>query len=117
MIEEEGPRQPDYHHDGDGYLYDFFKYMTSISLLSLGALFTFLQMETISGVPPLAIASSVVLLGLAALLSFNGAEQLVAAKAVGKPLGRTVHVCRKLAPPTYLVGIVFLAYICGDILR
>ena len=53
MIEDEDGSRPD--RDGDGYLYDFFKYMTSISLLSLGALFTFLGMETAEGVPDVAI--------------------------------------------------------------
>ena len=116
MIEEqEGP--PRGVHDGDHYLYDFFKYLTSVSLLSLGALFTFLGMETAKGVPELAKAAAVLVLGLAAFMAFFGAEQLVAAKAKGERIGPAVYRLRKWAPQVYGVGFAILAYICGDILR
>ena len=59
MIEEQqGPPRSD--HDGDRYLYDYFKYLTSIGLLSMGALFIFLGMETAKGVPDLLKAAAAV---------------------------------------------------------
>ena len=116
MIEdEEGPIRGD--HDGDHYLYDFFKYLTSVALLSLGAVFTFLGMETAKGVPPLMKAAAIVVLGAAAFMAFYGAEQLVAAKAKGEKIAPAVYRLRWLAPKVYLIGFAILAYICGDIVR
>ncbi|HEX8226120.1 MAG TPA: hypothetical protein VF605_20135 [Allosphingosinicella sp.] len=116
MIEEqEAPPRGD--HDGDHYLYDFFKYLTSVSLLSLGAVFTFLGMETAKGVPILMKAAAIVVLGTAAFMAFFGAEQLVAAKARGEQIGPAVYQLRRLAPKVYLIGFAILAYICGDIVR
>ena len=116
MIEEQqGPPRGD--HDGDHYLYDFFKYLTSIALLSMGALFTFLGMDTAKGVPDLLKAAAAVVLGVAAFMAFYGAEQLVAAKAKGEKIGPSVYQMREWAPQVYLVGFGILAYICGDIIR
>jgi hypothetical protein len=116
MIEEhEGPARSD--HDGDHYLYDFFKYLTSVALLSLGAVFTFLGMETAKGGPMLMKAAAIVVLGTAAFMAFFGAEQLVAAKASGEKIPSVVYRLRSLAPKVYLTGFVILAYICGDIVR
>ncbi|HEX8467163.1 MAG TPA: hypothetical protein VF620_05110 [Allosphingosinicella sp.] len=113
--EQEGPPRSD--HDGDHYLYDFFKYLTSVALLSLGAVFTFLGMETAKGVPILMKAAAIVVLGTAAFMAFFGAEQLVAAKAKGEKIGPAVYRLQGLAPKVYLVGFAILAYICGDIIR
>ncbi|HEX8308188.1 MAG TPA: hypothetical protein VF645_07190 [Allosphingosinicella sp.] len=116
MIEDqEGPARSD--QDGDHYLYDFFKYLTSVALLSLGAVFTFLGMETAKGVPIVMKAAAIVVLGAAAFMAFFGAEQLVAAKAKGEKIGPGVYRLRRLAPKVYLAGFVILAYICGDIIR
>ncbi|HEX8623102.1 MAG TPA: hypothetical protein VF718_14130 [Allosphingosinicella sp.] len=113
--EQEG--QPRGDPDGDHYLYDFFKYLTSVALLSMGALFTFLGMDTAKGVPDLLKAAAAVVLGLAAFLAFYGAEQLVAAKSRGESVGPAVYRLRKWAPQVYLVGFAILAYICGDIIH
>jgi hypothetical protein len=103
--------------DGDGYVYDFFKYLTSVSLLSLGALFTFLGMDTAAGVPDLIKSAAAVVIGIAAFLSYHGATLLVEAKSRGEPLGASVYALQKWAPRTYGVGFAILAYICGDIIR
>nr|WP_295370789.1 hypothetical protein [uncultured Sphingosinicella sp.] len=102
--------------DGDSYLYDFFKYLTSVSLVSLGAIFTFLQMEKISGVSDLAVAGAVVSLGLSAFMAFMGAERLVSAKAAGRAIEPGVYRLRTIAPRAYLLGLGILAFICGDVL-
>ena len=102
--------------DGDEYLYDYFKYLTSVSLVSLGALFTFLQMKNVSGVPSLLIAAAAVVLGASAFLSFSGAQALVAAKSDSRPVDDKIHTIRKLAPNVYLVGFGILSYICGDVI-
>jgi hypothetical protein len=102
--------------DGDSYLYDFFKYLTSVSLVSLGAIFTFVEMDKIKGVSDFAIGAAVAVLGLAAFLSFIGAEQLVSAKSAGREIEPNVYRLRKLAPRAYLLGLGILAFVCGDVL-
>lgn len=115
MIDEERPASVD--HDGDGYLYDFFKYLTSLSLISFGGLFTFLQTKQAAGVPDLAKAAAAALLGMAALLAFVGAQRLVGAKAAAEPIGKDVRQLRQVASYTFLFGLIALAYVCGDVIR
>ena len=99
LIGPSGPR------DGDEYLYDFFKYMTSISLLTLGGVLTVAQMagpEDIKRHTLLMIVSPV---AAATLMAFSGASEMVKAKAAGTAVSRNVHRLAKVAPAAFLIGI------------
>jgi hypothetical protein len=103
--------------EGDGYLYDFFKYLTSVSLVSMGGLFTFLQMEEAAEVPPIVKAITVVILGFSAATAFMGAHRFVQLRSTGQPIDREVRRLGRIAPLAYLIGFGALAYVCGDIIR
>jgi hypothetical protein len=102
---------------GDAYLYDYFKYLTSVSLITLGAVFTLSQTKGAEGVPEAFIAGAAFAFVTSAYCAFDGAEHIVAAKTKGEPIPKKVNFYRKMAPKVYAVGIVLIAYIYGDVMN
>jgi hypothetical protein len=50
----------------------------------------------------------IALLSVSGVTSFIGAEEMVKAKAAGKPLTRSVQICRIIAPKVYIFGAAIL---------
>lgn len=107
MIEEQeknvGPVQP---HEADGYAYDYFKFLTSLSLLTLAGIFAISQMdgamEQIGKGSLIAIMATVAAGGIA---SFMGVGQIVHAKTSGIDSARKIAGLLKAAPALYCVGL------------
>jgi hypothetical protein len=108
MIDEQ-ERLPSKHEmDGDGYLYDYFKYLTSLSLITLGGILTVSQMSRAEPVDKPSLLLMVAVLSTAGVLSFVGSEEIVRGKATGKRNERTLRLCRITAPKIYIFGAAIL---------
>ena len=117
MIDEERPLPPvRSDHESDGYLYDFFKFQTQLSLLTLAGVFAVTQMQGASAavgkVTVLIIMGTVTAGGIAA---FMGASELVRAKAAGLS-PRRVPIYAKLAPGLYALGVGGFLMMFADVL-
>ena len=92
--------------EGDGYVYDYFKFLTSLSLLTLAGIFAIFQMdgalEQIGKPMLVAIMATVAAGGIA---SFMGVGQVVYAKTTGVDSQRKIGFLMKAAPALYCVGV------------
>lgn len=107
MIDEEKPLADTVHEsEADGYLYDFFKFQTQLSLLTLAGVFGVSQingaMNKVGELPFFFIMATVAIGGIT---SFMGASEMVRAKNARLPLGPKVEFLRRLASGAYAVGV------------
>lgn len=95
--------------DGVTLLYDFFKHLTSLCVLSLGGVLALIP--NAKGAKPELIVTVLVVIGAAAVLSFSGASEIVRSRLLGKPAHRTLHFCRIAAPALLSVGLGMFVYL------
>ncbi len=107
MIEEQEKSVGPVHHDeADGYRYDFFKYLTSLSLLTLAGAFGISQNEgALEEIGRVALATVMGTVALAAIASFMGASEIVRVKSGGTPSSRRVELLARAAPSIYALGV------------
>ena len=107
MIDEERPPPADLdHQQADSYVYDFFKFQTQLSLLTLAAVFAVSQLDgALEQVGKIASLWVMGLLAAAGVVSFMGASEVVRTKSAGLPTGRKVALFGKLAPAFYALGV------------
>ena len=107
MIEEEseaGSAMPG--RDAAAYRYDFFKYLTSLSLLTLAGAFTISQNEgALDEIGRTTLAVVMGTVALAAVASFMGASEIVRVKSGGTASGRRVDLLARAAPAIYSLGV------------
>lgn len=98
-------------HDGAAYLYDYFKHLTSLSILTLGGVLAISQRE--GAAPAAAKMYSVVgFVALAAVLAFSGTGAIVRQQSIGKAPGKwfNPNFYRIAAPAALSLGVgMFLA--------
>jgi hypothetical protein len=85
--------------EGDSYVYDYFKFMTSLSLLTLAGIFAISQMDGALeqiGKPALVAVMAAVAGG--GIVSFMGVAQVVQAKVSGVESSRKIGLLMKVAP-------------------
>jgi hypothetical protein len=119
MIEEQGDSLPAAltDRDSDGYRYDFFKYLTSLSLLTLAGAFTISQNEgALEEIGRVTLAVVMGTVALAAVASFMGANEIVRVKAGGAPIGRRVELLARAAPAVYSIGVGGILMMVLDVL-
>ena len=95
--------------DGETLLYDYFKHLTSLCIVSLGGVLALVP--NAKGLPHGLIAGVLVVLSAAALLSFSGAAEIVRARFQRKPLGKSVNFYRVSAPVLLSVGVGMFVYL------
>jgi hypothetical protein len=89
-------------------LYDWFKHMTTLSLITLGGLLSMLQAGE-SQVRPGALAAIIGPLALAGILGFEGQNRLLRAELAGQPIPKSLGWFRRIAVASFSVGTgVFL---------
>ena len=106
MIEEEKSVGPVKTSDGEGYLYDYFKFLTSLSLLTLAGIFAISQMD--GGLDQIGKRSLVATMATVAgggIVSFMGVGQIVQDRTSGVHSPRRLKFLMKLAPALYCVGV------------
>lgn len=110
--EEEGPKLPaaDKEHDGELLLYDFFKHLTGLVLLTLGGLLIVIKDFDPKDVKPFFVVAAIVLIAGAGVLSYSGSSEIVRARYTGTKPNRSLQVSRILAPVLLSLGFgLFLA--------
>ena len=110
--EEEGPKRPEPAggRDGDLLLYDFFKHLTSLALLTLGGVLVVIQKADPKDVKPAMVIIDIAVISLSGILAFSGSSEIARARFTGQPASRSLEFLRKAAPITLTVGVgMFLA--------
>jgi hypothetical protein len=104
--EEEGPKLPTAAADQDGelLLYDFFKHLTSLVLLTLGGLLLVIKDFDPKDVKPFFVIAAIVLISGAGVLSYSGASEIVRARYTRTKAKRSLQVYRILAPVLLSLG-------------
>lgn len=85
-------------HDSDGLLYDWFKHLTSLSMLTLGGVLTISQLPQADDIKKPVLTGILIGVAAAGVAAFSGAEQIVQARTTGTPLPRLVGFLQKAAP-------------------
>ena len=103
MIGESEP-PVDRAHAGEALLYDFFKHMTSLSLVTLGGVLTISQIPDMD-IRPFSLGLVVVTLSAAGVAGFAGMDEIVKARLDGKQAGRRLSLYRKFCPAAFGIGV------------
>ena len=97
--------------DSEALLYDWFKHLTSLSLLTLGGILSISQLVTEGGFKKHTVMVLLVAVGLSGVIGFTGAESIVQARTTGTPLPKSLHVMRKIGTATFGMGVGAFLYI------
>jgi len=95
--------------DGEALLYDYFKHLTSLCIVSLGGVLALVPYG--KSLSPGAIVLVLIVLASAGLLSFSGAGEIVRARFKRKPLNSNVNFCRIGAPVLLSIGVGMFVYL------
>jgi hypothetical protein len=110
--EEEGPRlpAPSDQHDGELLLYDFFKHLTGLVLLTLGGLLIVIKDFDPKDVKPFFVIAAIVLISGSGVLAYGGSSEIVRARYTRTPTRRSLQIARIVAPALLSFGLgLFLA--------
>jgi hypothetical protein len=108
MIEDEElpARASAREREGDGYAYDFFKFLTSLSLLTLAGIFAISQMQNALGeIGKVTLIATMATVAAGGIASFIGVNQIVIGKTTGTDESRKIKLLMKLAPALYCIGV------------
>jgi len=110
MTEDDGdPLPADANDAGEAMLYDYFKHLTSLCIISLGGVIALVPSTKGASVKP--IIAVLIVLGLAALTSFSGGSEIVRARFQRTPLHKSVDLCRVVAPVLLSIGVGMFVYL------
>lgn len=100
------PADPLPHHnrDPEELLYDFFKHMTSLSLITLGGVLTISQLPSMN-VRPFPLVMVVVLLATAGIAAFAGMDEIVKARFDRQNVSRRIRFYRRVCPASFGLGV------------
>jgi hypothetical protein len=87
-------------------LYDFFKHLTSLSLITIAGIFAISQMDGALeqiGKPALVVTMATVAAG--GIASFMGVSQIVLARTTGTDQSRKIRILMRTAPALYCLGV------------
>lgn len=96
--------------EGDMLLYDFFKHVTSMSVLALGGILVIVQSIAPEQVQGWKVLTTFGLVAFGGVSAFHGASEIVKAKTSGTKPGKLVYRLRMIAPTLLAGGVgVFLS--------
>jgi hypothetical protein len=97
-------------HDPELLLYDYFKHISSLVLITLGGLLIVMKDFGPKDVRPAALLITFLFVSSSGIVAFSGTQEIVRARATGKPTRRWLNLSRIAAPNLLAVGLgVFLA--------
>lgn len=97
--------------DGATFLYDFFKHLTSLSVLTLGGVLAISTGADANGTSRASMIAVVVLVGIAALLAFSGTSEIVRQKTTGEIRDKSLAFYRVGAPMALSLGVGGFLYV------
>lgn len=95
MSDEETPGAAPDQHAPELLLYDFLKYLTTLSILVLGGVLS-LNATSVK-LPKISLGIVIVCVSVAATVAVTAADALVKARLRGRPIGRMVRWSRNLS--------------------
>ena len=95
---------PDDRSDSEFLLYDFFKHLTSLSLLTLGGVLAIAQAADKTDVKPVMLIIVLIIISAAGICSFVGAGEIVRKRYTGSTL-HNIEFYRKVAPALLALGV------------
>jgi hypothetical protein len=107
MTDEESNLPPQMRGDGSDrelLLYDFFKHLTSLTLLTLGGVLAIAQAADRTDVKPAMLVAVLVVVSAGGICSFVGASEIVKQRYTGAP-SRSLEFYRKAAPVLLALGV------------
>lgn len=96
-------------HDGAMLLYDYFKHLTALCLLSLGGVAALAEKVAARSLLLLVITFAVI--GLAGFTSFYATGSIVDSRFTGKPIREDIAVYRHAAPLLLAFGLGMFLYL------
>jgi hypothetical protein len=105
-MSEEGPPG----RDPEAMLYDWFKHLTSLSLLTLGGVLSLSQVAEASEIKSTNLITVLVLVSAAGIMAFSAADQLVNSRVRGEPLPRQVRWMQRATPGVLGMGLGAFMY-------
>lgn len=96
-------------HDGATLLYDYFKHLTGLCLFSLGGVAALT--DKLAGRSLVLLVLTLLVIGLAGLVSFTATGSIVDSRSKGKPIRRDISYCRHAAPLMLSVGLGMFLYL------
>ena len=97
--------------DNDALLYDWFKYLTTMSLLALGGVLSLSQVPDGEQIKMPVLMGVIVVIAMAGVLAFSGADQLVRARLANQPLPKQVHLLQRASPFVLAMGVGGFLYL------
>jgi hypothetical protein len=97
--------------DSEALLYDWFKHLTSLSLLTIGGILSISQLVAQGGLKKHTVMVLLVAVGLSGVIGFSGAESIVQARTTGTPLPKRIHLMRKIGTAAFGMGVGAFLYI------
>ncbi|MBO9622971.1 MAG: hypothetical protein J7500_09695 [Sphingomonas sp.] len=101
--------------DSTTLLYDYFKHLTSLCVLSLGGVLALVP--NARDLKPGLIMGVLAVIGFAALLSFGGTSEIVRAGFLRSRMHKSVNSCRVAAPVLLSLGIGMFVYLFARTLQ
>lgn len=93
------------HDDREMLLYDHFKHLTTLALLTLGGVLTLFQSVDRTDVKPEMIIAVLVIISAAGIAAFSGASEIVRARYTRTAHYKTAEFCRIAAPLLLSLGV------------
>jgi hypothetical protein len=97
--------------DDEALLYDWFKHLTTVSLLTLGGVLSLSQLPAAQDIKKPILIGVLIALAGAGVLAFSAADQIVRARASGSPLPKQVLILQKAASALLSLGLGAFLYI------
>jgi hypothetical protein len=85
-------------------LYDWFKHMTTLSLITLGGLLSMLQAGE-ADVRAGFLEAIIILIAVAGVIGFDGQSRILKAELAGEPLPKWLKWFRRVAVYSYSLGV------------
>lgn len=104
MSDEDAQLPASEHGDRELLLYDFFKHLTSLCLLTLGGVLAIAQGVDKVDVKPIMLILVLVVISAAGICSFVGAGEIVRKRYTGSTL-HNIDFYRKAAPALLALGV------------
>ncbi len=103
------------HRQGDLVLYDYFKHLTTLSLLILGGILTLSQTDRGAGMKLQTVLMVIGVVTLAGVVSFTASGEIARAHFHGEEPKR-VDLYRKVAPAILCLGVGMFLFLFGKAL-
>jgi len=105
MSDEDEETLPDAGRDSELLLYDFFKHLTSLSILVLGGVLIIAQAAESADVKPWVIVAVLLLVSGGGVAAFSGSSEIVRSRYTATPIRPSVRWLRSLAPALLAMGV------------